>query len=210
MNKIVVAITGASGSIYSKLLLQKLAAIPQQWEAVLEGQVETPFSPSGPSSLAATGAFLKHVLRDGSLQDKTGPSIATEFGVLLPEVHDDSRFGASVAGIISQRFDWGTIHLNGAAALLRDQSADLFVSAIGNQWNRGYQRCLSHSLDLDPQPSFSHEDLDAFGNPIARLEYDRAHDRLAVSADMQVEVLPRSPDSLEATEPWENQTKQRN
>lgn len=34
MNKIVVAITGASGSIYAKLLLEKLAAIPQQWDAV--------------------------------------------------------------------------------------------------------------------------------------------------------------------------------
>src|SRR6201994_1369896 len=34
MHKIVVAITGASGSIYARLLLQKLAAIPQQWSAV--------------------------------------------------------------------------------------------------------------------------------------------------------------------------------
>jgi 4-hydroxy-3-polyprenylbenzoate decarboxylase len=32
MNKIVIAITGASGSIYAKLLLDKLLAIPQQWE----------------------------------------------------------------------------------------------------------------------------------------------------------------------------------
>ena len=55
------------------------------WEAVLEGQLETPLSPSGPSSLRAAGAFLKGVLREGSLQDKTGPSVATEFGVLLPD-----------------------------------------------------------------------------------------------------------------------------
>ncbi|MDO9373506.1 MAG: UbiX family flavin prenyltransferase, partial [Ferruginibacter sp.] len=34
MNKIVVAITGASGSVYAKLLLDKLAAIPGQWEEV--------------------------------------------------------------------------------------------------------------------------------------------------------------------------------
>ena len=32
MNKIVIAITGASGSIYAKLLLDKLLAIPEQWE----------------------------------------------------------------------------------------------------------------------------------------------------------------------------------
>ena len=34
MHKIVVAVTGASGSIYSRLLLDKLAALNQQWEAV--------------------------------------------------------------------------------------------------------------------------------------------------------------------------------
>ena len=34
MRKIVVAITGASGSIYARLLLEKLLAIKQQWEAV--------------------------------------------------------------------------------------------------------------------------------------------------------------------------------
>jgi len=32
MNKIVVAITGASGSIYAKLLVDKLTAIPDQWK----------------------------------------------------------------------------------------------------------------------------------------------------------------------------------
>ena len=32
------------------------------------------------------GVFLKNVLRPGSLQDKSGPSIATEFGLLLPDV----------------------------------------------------------------------------------------------------------------------------
>jgi transglutaminase-like putative cysteine protease len=66
-----------------------------------------------------------------------------------------------------------------------------------------YQRCLSHSLDLDPQPSFSREDSDAFGNPIARLEFDRAHERLAVRADMQVEVLPRSPEPLDSADAWD-------
>src|ERR1700722_5241701 len=34
MHKIVVAITGASGSIYARLLLDKLAELRQQWEAV--------------------------------------------------------------------------------------------------------------------------------------------------------------------------------
>ena len=66
-----------------------------------------------------------------------------------------------------------------------------------------YQRRLSHSLRLDPPPSSSREDLDAFGNVIARLEYDRSHDRLSVTADMQVEVLPRQRDALEDSEAWD-------
>src|SRR5262249_2745385 len=73
----------------------------KNWEAVWEGQIETPLSPSGPTSLQAAGAFLKTVLREGSLQNKTGPSIATEFGVLLPDSRDSSGTGASLAGIVS-------------------------------------------------------------------------------------------------------------
>jgi len=84
----------------------------ENWEAVLESQLQTPFSPSGPTSLAASGAFLKHVIRPGSLQDQSGPSIAAEFGVLLPESSGDSRFGASIDAIVSQRWEWGAVHLN--------------------------------------------------------------------------------------------------
>jgi hypothetical protein len=104
--------------------------LSEGWEAVFEGQGETPLSPSGPTSLSAAGAFLKHVLQPGSLQDKSGPSVATEFGVLLPDSTGNSGVGASLAGIVSQRWDWGTIHLNGEAALTRDHHADLFVGAI--------------------------------------------------------------------------------
>lgn len=100
------------------------------WEAVFEGQGETPLSPSGPSNLIDAGAFLKHVVVPGSLQDKTGPSVATEFGVLFPDSTGDSGVGASWAGIISQRWDWGTIHLNGKAVLTRDHHADLFAGVI--------------------------------------------------------------------------------
>src|SRR5262249_22417241 len=102
----------------------------ENWELVLEGQLETPLAPSGPSVLTANGAFLKHVLREGALQDKAGPSIATEFGLLLPDSDGSNRLGASLAGIVSQRFDWGTVHLNGAAALSRDHNPDFFVGAI--------------------------------------------------------------------------------
>jgi hypothetical protein len=100
------------------------------WEAVLEGRGETPLSPSGPTSLTTAGAFLKHVLQPGSLQDKTGPSVATEFGVLLPDSTGSPGVGASLAGIVSQRWDWGTIHFNAATALTRDHHADVFLGGI--------------------------------------------------------------------------------
>src|SRR3981189_392994 len=60
--------------------------LSEGWEAVLEGQGQTPLSPSGPTSLTSAGAFLKHVIQPGSLQDKTGPSVATEFGMLRPSI----------------------------------------------------------------------------------------------------------------------------
>ena len=104
--------------------------LSEGWEAVFEGQGQTPLSPSGPTSLTAAGAFLKHVLQPGSLQDKTGPSVATEFGVLLPDSTGSSGVGASLAGIVSQRWDWGTIHLNAETALTREHHADVFLGGI--------------------------------------------------------------------------------
>jgi hypothetical protein len=102
----------------------------KNWEAVLEGHVETPLSSSGVSSFSDAGLFLKHVLRDGSLQEQSGPSVATEFGVLLPGINADAGVGASVAGIVSQRWEWTTVHFNLQAALTRDQHADTFVGTI--------------------------------------------------------------------------------
>jgi hypothetical protein len=102
----------------------------ENWEAVFEGNGQTPLSPSGPTSFTSAGAFLKHVVQPGSLQDKPGPSIATEFGVLLPDSTGNSGVGASFAGIVSQRWDWGTIHFNAETALTREHRGDVFVGAI--------------------------------------------------------------------------------
>ena len=105
--------------------------LAKDWEAVFEGRGQFPLSSSDDrASLTDVAAFLKGVLRPGSLQDRTGPSIATEFGVLLPGINAQPGFGASLAGIVSQRWEWGTVHLNLATALTRDQHADLFVGAI--------------------------------------------------------------------------------
>jgi hypothetical protein len=104
--------------------------VSRNWEVVLEGRLETPLSPTGPTSISASALSLKHVVIPGSLQDKEGPSVATEFGLLLPDSNGASGVGASIAGIVSQRWAWGTINFNAATALTRDQHADLFLSTI--------------------------------------------------------------------------------
>jgi hypothetical protein len=105
--------------------------ISQGWEAVFQGQGQFPLGSSDErASFAGAGAFLKGILREGSLQDKTGLSIATEFGALLPGIDADAGLGASLAGIASQRWEWTTVHFNVATALTRDQHADLFLGTI--------------------------------------------------------------------------------
>lgn len=103
--------------------------LQENWEAVLQGNLKTSLSPDGGTSLTDVGVLLKGVLRPGSLQQKSGPSIATEFEVLLPE-KDASGVGIAINGIVSQRWDWGTIHFNAATALTRDHHADFFFSTI--------------------------------------------------------------------------------
>ena len=103
----------------------------ERWEMVLQGQVETPLSPGGgPSSLAATAAFLKYVVKPGVLQGQSGISIATEFGPLLPGINTDPGVGFSWSGIVSQRWDWGTAHFNVEANLTRDQHGEAFLDVI--------------------------------------------------------------------------------
>lgn len=101
------------------------------WEASLEGEAAYGLGSGVPAaSLIGSDALLKAVLREGVLQEKPGPSIATEFGVLLPGIRDEHGSGASLAGIVSQRWDWGTVHFNTAIALTREQHADYFLGVI--------------------------------------------------------------------------------
>jgi hypothetical protein len=103
----------------------------KNWELVLQGQGQFPLSNSDESaSLVGVGAFLKHVLREGSLQEASGPSVAVEFGPLLPGVNADEGFGASFGAIVSQRWDWGTVHANVATELTRDHHTDVFIGGI--------------------------------------------------------------------------------
>jgi len=104
----------------------------EDWELVLQGRAITPSMAGDGSRLGLddTGAFLKSVLREGSLQGRSGPSVATEFGALLPTVHDEPGAGFSWAFIFSERLAPGTLHLNLLGARTRAGNADLFAGLI--------------------------------------------------------------------------------
>jgi hypothetical protein len=103
----------------------------ERWEAMLEGQAEHGLSGSTRrSSLVGNTASLKGVLREGSLQEKPGPSVASEAALLLPGIGGESGTGGSLAGIVSQRWRFVTLHLNAVAGVTRQQHGDLFLDAI--------------------------------------------------------------------------------
>jgi hypothetical protein len=99
-----------------------------RWELVLQTTPQVPPEGFGPLSVS-NAALLKYVVQPGVLQEKSGPSIATEFGALFPEI-GGSGVGASWTGIVSQRWEWGTVHFNLAGNLTPDQHAEVFVDTI--------------------------------------------------------------------------------
>ncbi len=102
----------------------------ERWEVVLQTEMLSPITGGGEPSIAATGAFLKYVIQPGVLQGQSGVSIATEFGPLLPGINTEPGVGFSWAGIVSQRWDWGTAHFNVETNLTRDHQAEAFLDVI--------------------------------------------------------------------------------
>src|SRR5262249_1319226 len=64
----------------------------ERWELVLQATPQALPDGVGPISVS-NAAFLKYVIQPGVLQDKSGPSIATEFGPLLPASGGGSGVG---------------------------------------------------------------------------------------------------------------------
>ena len=102
-------------------------------ELVIEGRHEVARDPEpgeSRSSLVDNAVSIKQVLRRGVLQDETGPSVATEYGVLLPGVNTQHGTGLSLAGIVSQRSQLGTVHLNAVLARTREHESEVFLGTI--------------------------------------------------------------------------------
>jgi len=100
----------------------------KNWEVVLEGQSEQTRGERG--RLVENALSVKTILKEGSLQDKEGASLALETGLLLPGINDENGVGAAITGIIGQKFSWGAVHVNLAGELTRDQRGEIFFGTI--------------------------------------------------------------------------------
>jgi len=65
------------------------------------------------------------------------------------------------------------------------------------------QTVRRHVVEVTPAPASRSEEVDAFGNPVTRLEFDRPHKRLEVVAELEVEVRNGTVTTLEGGDPWE-------
>jgi hypothetical protein len=101
-------------------------------ELVLEGRQLIPLAPEPGEArvqIVDTQLDVKWLMREGSLQDKAGPSVASEWTVLLPET-GQSQVGVEAALIVSMRWPALTLHANGNVAYTRERTAGLFGGLI--------------------------------------------------------------------------------
>lgn len=66
-----------------------------------------------------------------------------------------------------------------------------------------YQECLEHEISIEPAPQRRAAEIDAFANPVLRIEMAQPHRELAVVSQMQIEVHARPAVLAETTETWE-------
>jgi transglutaminase-like putative cysteine protease len=66
-----------------------------------------------------------------------------------------------------------------------------------------YQQCLEHEIAIEPATHRRVNELDAFGNPLVRIELAQPHRELKVVSQMQIEVHARPAVLVETTQPWE-------
>jgi len=74
--------------------------------------------------------LLKAVLLKGALQGESGISIATEGGVLMPLLPSPGSLGSTLAVIISDRWSFGTLHVNVLGERSRAAQYSLMAGAI--------------------------------------------------------------------------------
>jgi transglutaminase-like putative cysteine protease len=66
-----------------------------------------------------------------------------------------------------------------------------------------YQECLEHGIRVSVMPHRRQDGVDAFGNPVSRIELDHPHRELGVVAEMEIEVYARPQPLATDSMPWE-------
>ena len=66
-----------------------------------------------------------------------------------------------------------------------------------------FQECLEHDIEVFPENHRRVNEVDAFGNPMIRIELAQPHRELRVVSEMQIEVHPRPAVLLDSTDSWE-------
>ena len=91
----------------------------ERFELVAEGQLQE----GATTELIEPALSVKGLLREGVLQDKEGPSVAVEAGLLLPStVRGEHGTGFEATGIVSGRVAPVTVHLNAGGGVDRSES----------------------------------------------------------------------------------------
>jgi hypothetical protein len=114
---------GGRRTLVAPKVILNLGVLPD-WEVVLEGRQLVSLGEGSEEPryrLVDTGAFVKGVVRHGSLQGRTGPSVGVEVGALLPTVNGDPGVGMAGLLILSHRLPALTAHLNAVASYTRTQ-----------------------------------------------------------------------------------------
>jgi len=100
----------------------------KNWEAIAEFRLQA----SPELEITDPGLSVKAVLREGVLQEKEGPSIAIEAGLLLPStLPHEHGVGAQAIGAVSGKVAPVTLHVNGGGGLDRDSRGFVSWGLIG-------------------------------------------------------------------------------
>ncbi len=98
------------------------------WEAVLEGRNN--ILARGGAKFSDAAASLKTVLHEGSLQEKEGVSLGSEFSVLLPGIGTEDGAGLEWTLLASDRKDDYAWHFNIGPMLSRDGHGGMVMGGI--------------------------------------------------------------------------------
>ncbi len=95
---------------------------------------------------------------------------------------------------------------------IEHRTAYRYSDEVSTSFGRGYlrprdipgrQRCLSHSLTIDPEPSDITHDVDVYGNPNSYFHVTATHTELIVTGLSEVEVAEPAVDAAATRLPWE-------